>query len=174
MKLSKEKNENIYNKYSFIAAISYFIVFIYQLVMMIYNGIDYFNFIGLLNLLIYLGIAVLLFVGNKKKELLIISGVRILLSISAFVANPFILSFLMLVFTISMFVSILMSLKQHLLINRVWYIPSLLLIAVLISTWTRLDMLTFFNFYWPSILIDITRVIGCLFIGLWLRIDSTL
>ena len=158
-------------QYAFIAAISYTVYVLYNIV----TRIDYFVRggypIAAINFLIWIiliGIAVACFTKNRT-VLLVAAGAKTLLFVYRLL-NVFnlgnVLGFLAYA---ALLVLALLSIKKNKLAGSIWFLPAAFMIAVYLIDWTRYGYFNYLSTAWESMLAAIVKLVGLIFAGMWIK-----
>jgi len=140
-------------QYAFIAAISYLVYVLYNIVTRFVHIIRGYPItaINLLFWLILIGGAVACFTKNRT-VLLVAAG-----AVLGFLAYA------------ALLVLAILSIKQNKLAGSIWFLPAACLLAELLIEWNGYGYFNRLSVTWESMLASIIKLMGLVFAGMWLK-----
>lgn len=159
--------------YSFIAAVCCAIVGIFYWNNIIESApIEHFWIVFWFDIVwcvVFIGLAILLFIGRKNIGFLIVSGVALSAALTVVGMN-----FLVFVAWIVLFVLLLLnvtpSMSKHAGKSKIlYYLPACLLLIGNLIFWIRVDYFRYIDDQWMYVLMACSEIAALLFIGLWLK-----
>lgn len=172
--MDKSENEK---KYALIAAICYAAIAIYSIIYRItdvnkkpeYASI---TVVDILNRVIFIGFAVVLFIKNKK-ALLAVAGAYTVLNIY-FLIQYFSLfnSFYCLAYA-ALIIIIILALNSNISATKLWFVAAVLLFLGRLITWITDGYFSYLylSAVWESMLVSIIECVALMFSGMWIKDD---
>ena len=162
-------------KFSLIAAICYTIYALYNIInRIIYVSNSDYDTITALNIIFWivaLGMAVTLFMKNKKAVVAAAGG-------NALLGAYYIISYFSLwnlcdfVAYAGAVVLIALSIKGNSAVKKIWFVPALVLLVGCVIGWINGGYFRYLSAAWKPILFGIVETAALLFAGMWLKEDA--
>ena len=157
-------------QYAFIAAISYLVYVLYNIVTRFVHIIRGYPItaINLLFWLILIGIAVACFTKNRT-VLLVAAGAKTLLfayRLFSLFSLGNVLGFLAYA---ALLVLAILSVKKNKLAGSIWFLPAACLLAELLIEWNGYRYFNRLSVTWESMLAGIVKLVGLIFAGMWIK-----